>query len=254
MCKGPRHLSEKWRSYYSSPKAFSFLIQRWKSGLEKPHWWQENIIFLCVRHRIVQEKIKQFKKSTVCFECLKWPFAFFGRNLTNPPFSSLQYTLVMSFTLFMYHSVSGPVQVDQDNIWNRFFFFYTNSRVPRRFLCQSHHAFSSLCRIFNGSCDRKIRLVMLSKFFCLTFWWFYSERILRKQIAFKGIEKYWFDPRKLFRETFRKKHKQVCGHPRPLKKKMPICAITFLLLGSLSNDGGDVNKNGKKAIGFKLAK
>ena len=45
----------------------------------------------------------------------------------------------------------------------------------------------------------------------------------------------------------------MCTSPSPPKKCL-FAAITFLLLGSLSNDGGDVNKNGKKAIGLKLAK
>ena len=45
----------------------------------------------------------------------------------------------------------------------------------------------------------------------------------------------------------------MCTPPSPPKKCL-FAAITFLLLGSLGNDGGDVNKNGKKAIGFKLAK
>ena len=41
----------------------------------------------------------------------------------------------------------------------------------------------------------------------------------------------------------------MCTPPSPPKKCL-FAAITFLFLGSLSNDGGDVNKNGKKAIGL----
>ena len=41
----------------------------------------------------------------------------------------------------------------------------------------------------------------------------------------------------------------MCTLPSPPKKCL-FAAITFLFLGSLSNDGGDVNKNGKKTIGL----
>ena len=41
----------------------------------------------------------------------------------------------------------------------------------------------------------------------------------------------------------------MCTPPSPPKKCL-FAAITFLFLGSLSNDGGDVNKNGKKTIGL----
>ena len=41
----------------------------------------------------------------------------------------------------------------------------------------------------------------------------------------------------------------MCTPPSP-PKKCPFAAITFLFLGSLSNYGVDVNKNGKKAIGL----
>ena len=41
----------------------------------------------------------------------------------------------------------------------------------------------------------------------------------------------------------------MCTPPSPPKKCL-FAAITFLFLGSLNNDGGDVNKYGKKAIGL----
>ena len=43
----------------------------------------------------------------------------------------------MCFPLFIYHNVSGPVQVNQD-IFEMFFFFHTNSRVKEVFFFANH--------------------------------------------------------------------------------------------------------------------